>query len=173
MHNTCQPLSEEYMGSHMPSMRKCLRECDITPLDVELPHPKCVSELLKLMFEMQCQNGYIDNALIHLFVHRAAKRTFEACRAGTSTNGFSTALCDVIFPMKPGKEDWQGVHPRVDELFALHDLVEETENELCDMMYECVNTCTTAAHALKTRDEILYMWGAWGSAVSAASRARP
>ena len=38
-----------------------------------------------------------------------------------------------IFPMKPGKEDWQGVHPRVDELFALHDLVEETENELCDM----------------------------------------
>jgi hypothetical protein len=34
--------------------------------------------------------------------------------------------------MKPGKEDWQGVHPRIDELFALHDLVEETENELCD-----------------------------------------
>ena len=26
-----------------------------------------------------------------------------------------------------------GGNPRVDELFAPHDLVEETENELCDM----------------------------------------
>lgn len=97
-------LSEEYMGSHMPSMRKCLRKCNITPLDVELPHPKCVSELLKLMWEMQSQNGYMDNALVHLFVHRAAKRTFEACRAGTSTNGFDRLMrCDISDETREGR----------------------------------------------------------------------
>jgi len=123
-----EPLSEEYMGEHCLSMRRCLKDY-ITPLDVDLPSKDCVSQTLLLMKKSQLEYGFIDNALIHLFIHRAIKRSIEASKS-QKVNYFSNVLAHLTMHMGCGEKDWQGIHPRIDDFDEYVFLVEQAELEL-------------------------------------------
>lgn len=125
-----EPLSSEYMGEHCLDMRRCLKEF-ITPLDVELPNEYCVSQVLWLMKKSQLDYGFIDNALIRLFIHRAIKRSIEASKAQT-VNYFSNVLAHITMHMDIGEKDWQGKHPRIDDFDEYISLVEEAERALVE-----------------------------------------
>lgn len=123
-----EPLSSEYMGEHCLDMRRCLKDY-ITPLDVELPNPHCVSQVLSLMKTCQQKHGYIDNALMYLFIHRAIKRSIQASRAQT-VNYFSNVLAHITMHMGTGEEDWQAVHPSIDDFDDYVSLVTDAERAL-------------------------------------------
>ena len=136
-----EPLSEEFMGSHCRQMRKSLCHY-MQPLDVDLPHAHCVSQILSFMKKSQEIHGFIDNYLIELFVHRAIKRSIEASKVELAldshsrdgfelANGFELALYHIAVYMGLGEdEDSQGVYPRIDEFDEFIPVVVEAEDAL-------------------------------------------
>lgn len=84
------------------------------------------------MRQSQKMNHHMDNELIHLFVHRAVKRSVEASKAGTVDN-FFRVMIEVTMRMLPGDEDWQGVYPETrlnDDFDEFERLIEQSENHL-------------------------------------------
>lgn len=101
-------------------------------VNVDLPSTDCVSQILLLMKSYQDKHGYIDNALIHLFIHRAIKRSIEASKAQVVVNHFSNVLAHLTMHMGTGDEDWQGIHPCIDDFDEYVSCVRQAESDLCD-----------------------------------------